>query len=613
MFRQIRAFHLLLTLFPSVPNMVLAQSQPVIVENFPILLEPDRVFVNAAGPTLADLDRDGRLDILVASGQKVHVLRSDGSVMPGWPQATAFVCHISPAVGDLNGDGTLEVVAFDRKGLTRESFLYAWDAAGNIIPGFPIKPGFGDFAVVLYDVDGDRKPEIIGNFGKKCYVIRHDGATAPGWPQNVAPYYPDSKIAVGDVDNDGSPEVVFAASDALHPSSPQATGRLYAFRASGELLAGWPVVMPTGYNFWSSCDPSLVDVDHDGFLEIAVGTTRYRQRDIIGFAALFRHDGSFMPGWPQHTAAGTDTLSGFEAGPAVADIDGDGDPELIFGDRFDHIMAWKADGQAVVGWPIKLTEIDSALVAVTTYSNPTIGDIDGDAKLEIMTDNNQANLIKGVWLGHFFAFNHDATPLSWSPLRPRQFADGSAAMADLDNDGILELVTLSGDNLEDEAWLTVWKIPGVGYAKERFPWPVYGHDRWHTSQYGFAPPDEPTLSVAERDNPKHVPKSFMLHQNFPNPFAVHHALRHAAMPATEIRYELPEAAEIRLRIFNMLGLEVRSLIGTAQSPGLHNAHWDGRDQQGRLLPKGVYLFRLEAISRSKASQKIRLTQKLLLL
>ncbi len=608
MYRPAFIFKTLMASLALLLRLASAQNQPVIAENFPIKLLADRILGNYACPTLSDLDQNGSLDILVASGKTVHAIRSEGSALPGWPQTTAFACRLSPVVGDLNGDGSLEVITFDQEGLSRKTNLYAWDAGGNIMPGFPVKPGFGEYAVALFDMDGDGKPEIIGNFDQKCHVIRHDGTTAPGWPQNYAPYYPASKAAAGDIDNDGSPEIVFAALDSVHPSSQQARGRLYAFRASGELLAGWPITMPTGYNFWSGCDPTLVDVDHNGTLEIAVGTTRFRRRDIIGFAALFRHDGSFMPGWPQYTAD-ADTLSGFEAGPSAADLDGDGFPELIFGDRFDHIAAWKAEGQAVPGWPVKLTTAHPGMRAVTTYSNPTIGDIDGDARLEIMTDNNQANLINGVWLGHFFAFNHDATPLSWSPLRPREIANGSAALADLENDGTLELVTLSAENFEYEAWLTVWEVPGVAYAKERFPWPVYGHDRWHTSQYGFVPPDEPALGVAGKSPSQPRPESFVLQPNFPNPFTP--AAEYNSV--IEIRYELPEAAGINLRVFNVLGHEVRKLLTAAQPAGAHHARWNGRDQHGRLLPAGVYFVRVEAIFPSKSSAPVSRTQKLLLL
>ncbi|MDZ7362854.1 MAG: Ig-like domain-containing protein [candidate division KSB1 bacterium] len=81
-----------------------------------------------------------------------------------------------------------------------------------------------------------------------------------------------------------------------------------------------------------------------------------------------------------------------------------------------------------------------------------------------------------------------------------------------------------------------------------------------------------------------APATFELSQNYPNPFN----------PTTQIRYQLPQAVQVSLTIYNMLGQEVRKLVNAQQPAGYHTAMWDGRDNAGRLVPTGVYHYRIQA-------------------
>ncbi|MCK6559165.1 FG-GAP-like repeat-containing protein [bacterium] len=582
-----------------------AQERPSPAPGFPTLIDSIGPTGPQEGAMLADLDRDGRLDIIVASSKTVYAFRSEGSLLPGWPQKTTFNTIHSPAVGDLNGDGTLEIITLDREGLSRQSFVYAWACNGIPLPGFPVRLEMGVGAISLFDLDNDGDLEIMGGFGQKFYVFHHDGSILPGWPKQLAPFYPMSKASVGDLNRDGFAEIVIAA-EFIAPQKNQSLGRLYAWDCNGNIPAGWPIDTPSGYLYASRCDPALVDVDRDGFLEIAVGSYVDDLRLPPGYAILYRHDGTIMPGWPIYTA-GTDSLYEFGAGPAVANLDDDEEPELIFADLYDHIVAWNGDGSLVPNWPVLLGQLDSILVGRSTFINPSAGDIDGDGNVEILTNNNQAELIDGIWLGRIYAFNHDASSLPWSPLRPRQTAAiNTVAMGDLEGDGTLELITLSGDTRDREVWLTVWQIPGVPYVKERFPWPMYGHDRWHTSQYGFELPDEPSVRVDDRNPTGALPTEFALEQNYPNPFMLS---AKAAGAFTEIRFALPRAAQVQIRLFDILGAEVKSWA-MMKPAGVHQFRWNGRDNRGQPLPRGVYFYRLEAAS---AAGSVVLTKKLLLM
>ena len=96
------------------------------------------------------------------------------------------------------------------------------------------------------------------------------------------------------------------------------------------------------------------------------------------------------------------------------------------------------------------------------------------------------------------------------------------------------------------------------------------------SDGAFGPAETPTLAD--------VPAAFSLDQNFPNPFN----------PATEIRFALPEPAQVTLRVFDVAGREVATLVDRTLDAGWHSVEWSGTSASGLPVASGVYLYRLEA-------------------
>lgn len=99
----------------------------------------------------------------------------------------------------------------------------------------------------------------------------------------------------------------------------------------------------------------------------------------------------------------------------------------------------------------------------------------------------------------------------------------------------------------------------------------YKTDHPSTAPYDFY------SAVAERD--AEIPEGYALEQNYPNPFN----------PSTEISFSLPRAEKVTLRIFNVSGQEVVTLVNGKLSAGLHTMKWNA---QG--MPSGVYFYRIEA-------------------
>ncbi len=88
-----------------------------------------------------------------------------------------------------------------------------------------------------------------------------------------------------------------------------------------------------------------------------------------------------------------------------------------------------------------------------------------------------------------------------------------------------------------------------------------------------------------------LPENFSLHTNFPNPFN----------PSTEIKFDLPEPAQVNLTIFNIAGQMVRTLVDEPRLAGYHSILWDGRDEFGNEVASGMYLYRISATTTATAS------------
>lgn len=121
--------------------------------------------------------------------------------------------------------------------------------------------------------------------------------------------------------------------------------------------------------------------------------------------------------------------------------------------------------------------------------------------------------------------------------------------------------------------LAGWSIPGVLHLP---PVPVTAP----LTKRALAQSDD----VLDQEMAEEAEVEFGLGQNYPNPFN----------PSTTIRYALPEAAHVRLVVYNTLGQEVRVLIDAAQAAGRHAIAWDGRDAFGRRTATGLYIYRLTA-------------------
>ncbi len=124
----------------------------------------------------------------------------------------------------------------------------------------------------------------------------------------------------------------------------------------------------------------------------------------------------------------------------------------------------------------------------------------------------------------------------------------------------------------DHAWREAFTAPN-GDASVEF-----------THNTNFTDIQWPPTTGIKRDETAAVPREFALRQNYPNPFN----------PETTIEFDLPQAANVTLEIFNTMGQRVNILIDRLLTPGTYRAVWDGRDLAGRPMASGLYFYRLSS-------------------
>jgi uncharacterized membrane protein len=95
--------------------------------------------------------------------------------------------------------------------------------------------------------------------------------------------------------------------------------------------------------------------------------------------------------------------------------------------------------------------------------------------------------------------------------------------------------------------------------------------------------------------------SFALAQNYPNPFSG------SKSSMTTIGYTLPSSGHAVMKVYNLLGKEIRTLVNESRSAGRSTAVWDGRDNNGRIVPAGVYMYKLSSGNHS-FSRRLSLTR-----
>jgi len=362
---------------------------------------------------LGDIDGDGKLDIVAGNHSATNKLYlNDGSggftTGAGTTIGSESGVTTSIALGDIDGDGNLDIVAGNHSGTNK---LYLNDGSGGFdTTGTVIgSESDGTFNIALGDIDGDGDLDVVaGNEGtNKLYL--NDGSG--GFPTSGTAIGSESdsstSIALGDIGGDGDLDVVVGNSNQ--------TNKLHLNNSSGGFTTG------VGAGIGSDTDNTrsivLADIDGDGDIDVVAGNFGQTNK-------LYLNNGG---GFTASTDIGSDTDN--TQSIALADIDSDGDIDVVAGNFYATNKLYLNNGS---GGFTTGTGTDIGSDTGVTY-DIALADIDGDGDTDVVAgDSNQTNKLYLNDGSGGFATGTD--------IGSNIANTYSIALADIDSDGDIDVV-----------------------------------------------------------------------------------------------------------------------------------------------------------------------------
>ena len=501
-----------------------------------------QAFTPAGTPVVADLDGDGRVEVVVqTANEEVLCLEAprggDGGPrvrwqMQGHGQTNNAPCHWGVVAADLDGDGSLETL-FAREAPGGSASLAAVTAGGRVrwqtvFDGFDGSMPIWNFSGLSYWNAGHfreagRKDVFVslrrGKIGSEVGFLLDGGTGAIVWERNGYTLPADGSgrslgghpSAAGDVDGDGLEEIVVMWPDRLHVIDG-VTGEAEAVRQAYGYTDGLSPMFSSdgfvGYAF-----PAVVDLFGDSAPELIWGHSGYLNAVLSAAGDAW---------WQTEYRNNTQVQSLMAPG----DADGDGDWELLASTAEGVRLIEPGDGAA-------LRELDLGPASTDVVS----GDVDGDGRDEFLFGLGAGLAMVELEAGEL---RH-----AWTLETGSRASD--PALADVDADGFLDLAAVTTD----------------GYVKA-----------WTAGAPGTAV----TGPLAVR------PEAARLEAPWPNPF--NHRVT--------LAYRIERAGPVVLEVYTMTGQRLLRLVDGWRPAGDHQALWDGLDARGRPLASGAYVVRLRS-------------------
>ena len=401
-------------------------------------LSPSIITSSAKGKTsFADIDNDGDLDILVGSSITLAWIENTDSMGGVWTERILLeslpVAITSVHAVDIDTDGDLEIVVAKNE----DGFVYAYEnLLFHSMPQYDVAAVIDSSHTAAYHVvtgllNGDQYPDIISanksNTGMEIFFYAGDGTGSYSLSEiilNVASTidYSITAIALGDIDNDGDLDIVFAAdgSDSIYIIENQMdAGPFAAAKSMGEeslLGANWSSATNIASGVGRSPEIQLTDINADGNLDIVY------LAQVNGTVKWLDNDGSW-------TVVDIGLVSN-QTSLKVGDLNGDGTIDVITGGTSSGgSRLWTNDNGDGLAWtPI----IIDALIVPRQIA---IADLDNDGDLDVVHGRSSISNIE--WLEN----NGDAT--FWTrhdTMISTGFTPFEIVVKDYDNNGQLDIL-----------------------------------------------------------------------------------------------------------------------------------------------------------------------------
>ncbi|MDA0874764.1 MAG: FG-GAP-like repeat-containing protein [Bacteroidetes bacterium] len=514
--------------------------------------------VRYSSSSFADVDGDGDLDILLAGSRtaswpyapvtEIYRLDGGGAVSRIENHGLPALHSTSMAWGDLDRDGDADLVMLGSTAGDEPMTVVAInDGNGSFAAHTDRLPGFSFGDVALGDIDGDLDLDVVltgaTTDGFQTRIFANQGSSFQAL-STALPGVAFSSVDLGDYDGDNDLDLVVTGGQV---SERIFEGVLEVWTNSGgafqRLNASFPGVL--------AGDVSWSDYDHDGDLDLLVQGAE---------AAIGRRSSRV---WQNQGATGfraaTLLVGSIFADTEWGDLDGDGDLDLIatggssLGPAFTNVYENARQVIPVLpGVPQSLHAEVSGPSALLSWQPA--------AEMDETNRHTTFNVRVGTTPGG---------------------SDVLSAMADARTGR--RLVTGPGNAPSDGQLQLEGLTPGTYF------WSVQSVNHAFLSS-GFASEGSFSISSSHAVDTESVvlPTRFAIHGNYPNPFA----------SRTTIRYDLPETADVQLRIISLLGREVyRQQMGTLP-PGEHEVSWDGATTGGQQARSGIYFYEIRAAGSS---------------
>ena len=442
---------------------------------------------------------------------------------------------------------------------------------------FIIEPNLSYPAIMdVADMDGDGDLDVAatGNGTDRVLWYENIGGTAINWTKHLIDTYLDGAIglAIADMDGDFDKDVVAAGSE---------TSKFLWY----ENRTGTPLIKRYIDEHLDGANRVFVeDIDGDDDLDIVVTADN--------IVLWYENVGGTARNWTKHIM---DTNLDGAHELDVADIDDDGDPDVVAIGRIADDVVWYKNNLPDTNWTKII--IDQYIRRPSCVRIADIDD-DGDPDIAVTGNDFAYNKSRLVW------YKNDSIEQTWSkyPISTDLNRARSLAIDDIDGNGSMDIIVTDKsyplDNNPDDVILFRNEDGGQTWTEESIDNNLDG------ANYVY---------IADIDNDHHLdilvtatgadqivwyknsitdidPASgkistfYELSQNYPNPFN----------SRTSIEYSLAKSSNTIVKIFDMFGREVITLLEENQKQGVHRIHWDGLDKMNQSVATGVYLFRIEA-------------------
>jgi hypothetical protein len=374
---------------------------------------------NTEALAVGDMDGDGDLDVVAGNDSQTNTIyiNTAGVLNAGTAISADTNRTYAIAVGDVDEDGDLDIVTGNfSTGVNR---LYRNNGSGTFV-GSDIDNAATEGntrSIALADADGDGDLDIIVGNGNHTndrhrFIPNVGGNFTSGMDISSASAVKGYDIAMGDVNLDGKLDLVLGSTLYLNNG-----GANPYFGVGGISISG-------GYD---SSDTSfeLADFDKDGDLDLIAGLDGPTNK-------LFINDGGVAP---FSGVTGINISSDF--GPtkdiAVADLDNDGDLDLIAGEDYSSNKVYMNNGTSDVFSPV----LTSSTISDPSTNAVAYGDIDGDGDLDLVTGRG----FTGTGNNDIHTNNGDGSYTKTALTTGTAFVTRAIELVDIDNDGNLDIVT----------------------------------------------------------------------------------------------------------------------------------------------------------------------------